>query len=122
MLDPLTTPLLVYALGDLGLTLISDACKDHLKDKLKSLFGWLGKLGEKDKVEPAYQDAMEQAFGSCLEMLLLNIKGFGYSNEELKQYESSLKAFIKDRDVAEELLHAVREHFGISNRYCRCPT
>ena len=60
-------------------------------------------------MELAYQDAMEQAYGSCLEMLLLNIKGFGYTNEELKQYESSLKAFIEDDAVAEELLSAIRE-------------
>ncbi len=42
-------------------------------------------------------------------MLLLNIKGCGYGNEELKQYESSLAAFIKDGEVAEELLSSVRE-------------
>ncbi len=46
--------------------------------KLAAFFGWLEKLGERDKVELAYQDAMEQAYGACLEMLLLNIKGFGY--------------------------------------------
>ncbi len=109
MLDPVMTPLLVLVLGNLARELIADACKDYLKDKLKSFFGWMAKLGERDTVELAYQDAMEQAYGACLEMLLLNIKGFGYSNEELKQYESSLKAFIKDEAVAEELLNAVRE-------------
>ncbi len=61
MLDPITTPLLIYVLGNLAHELISDACKDHLKDELKSFFGWLGTLGQKDKVELAYQDAMEQA-------------------------------------------------------------
>ena len=107
-MDPITTPLLVLVLGNLARELITDACKDYLKDKLKLFFGWLEKLGERDKVELAYQDAMEQAFGACLEMLLLNIKGFGYSNEELKQYQSSLEAFIKDDEVAEELLNFVR--------------
>ena len=42
-------------------------------------------------------------------MLLLNIKGLGYSDGELKQYGSSLQAFIKDKRVAEELLESVRE-------------
>ena len=80
-MDPLVTPLLVLVLGNVARELIADACKDYLKDKLKSFFGWLGKLGERDKVELAYQDAMEQAYGACLEMLLLNIKGFGYSDQ-----------------------------------------
>jgi len=108
-MDPITTPLLVLVLGNLARELIADACKDYLKDKLKSVFGWLEKLGQRDKVELAYQDAMEQAYGACLEMLLLNIKGYGYSDEELKQYGSSLKAFVKDKRVADELLEAVRE-------------
>lgn len=54
-MDPFVTPLLVYVLGNLARELITDACKDHLKDKLKSLFGWLGQLGERDKVELTYQ-------------------------------------------------------------------
>lgn len=108
-MDPLTTPLLVLVLGNLAKDLITDACKDHLKDKLKSIFGWLETLGEKDKVEPAYIDAMEQAFGACLEMLLQNIKAQGYSDEELKQYQDSIKSFIKDKEVADELLKSVRE-------------
>ena len=108
-MDPIATPLLFFILGNLARELIADACKDYLKDKLKSVFGWLEKLGERDKVELAYQDAMEQAYGACLEMLLLNIKSFGYTEEELKQYRSSIEAFIKDNKVAEELLNAVRE-------------
>jgi len=109
MLDPVTTPLLFLVLGKLAQELITDACKDHLKGQFKRLFGWLGKLGEKDKVELAYQDAMEQAYASCLEMLLLNIKGLGYTDEELKHYGSSLEAFIKDEIVAKELVDFVRE-------------
>jgi hypothetical protein len=108
-MEPLATSLLVLVLGNLARELIADACKDYLKDKLKSVFGWLEKLGERDKVELAYQDAMEQAYSACLEMLLQNIKGFGYSDEELKQYQSSIKAFIRDDEVAEELLNSVRE-------------
>src|SRR6185436_8959385 len=84
-------------------------CKDYLSDKLKGLFGWLETLGERDKVEVAYLDVMQQAFSACLEMLLLNIKSFGYSDEELKQYRVSIEKFIKDKQVAEELLNAVRE-------------
>ena len=64
-MDPLVTPLLVYVLGNLARELITDACKDHLKDKLKAFFGCLENLGERDKVELAHQDAMEQANGSC---------------------------------------------------------
>src|SRR5215204_1006636 len=108
-MDPLVTPLLIVVLGNLAHELIADACKDYLKDKLKSLFEWLGKLGEGDKVELAYRDAMEQAFAACLEMLLSNIKGYGYSDEELKEYQPSIKLFIKDKRVAEELLNAIRE-------------
>jgi energy-coupling factor transporter ATP-binding protein EcfA2 len=108
-MDPLLTPLLMVVLGNLAHDLITDACKDYLKDKLKSVFGWLEKLGEGDKVEHAYRDAMEQAFGACLEMLLSNIKSYGYSDEELKEYRPSLKSFIKDKAVAEELLNAIRE-------------
>ncbi len=108
-MDPLLTPLLMVVLGNLAHDLITDACKDYLKDKLKSVFGWLEKLGEGDKVEHAYRDAMEQAFGACLEMLLSNIKSNGYSDEELKEYRPSLKSFIKDKVVAEELLNAIRE-------------
>ncbi len=115
MLDPVTTPLVLLALGNLASQLIIDACKDHLKDKLRGLFGRLEKIDKKDnldqkgRVEQAYQDAMEQAYCFCLEMLLLNVKGSGYTNQELKQYQSSLEAFIKDKDVAEELLNAVRD-------------
>lgn len=109
MLDPVTTPLLVLVLGNLAHEIIAGACKDHLKDKVKSVFGWLESLGQKDKVEPVYRDAMEQAYGSCLEMLLLNIKGFGYTDEELKQYGDSLRAFIRDGEVAEELVRFLRE-------------
>ena len=60
-MDYITTPLLVLVLGNLAQELIRDVCKDYLKDKLKSVFGWLDKLGEQDKVELAYQDAMERA-------------------------------------------------------------
>ena len=108
-MDPTITPLLFSVLGYLGLELVRETCKDYLKDKLKSVFGWLETVGERDNVELAYQDVMEQAHGACLEMLLLNIKGFGYSDEELKQYRSSIEAFIKDDKVAEELLNAVHE-------------
>ncbi len=64
-MDPVVTPLLVLVLGNLARELITDASKDYLKDKLKSFFGWLENLGERDKVQLAYQDAMEQADGSC---------------------------------------------------------
>lgn len=108
-MDPILTPLLIVVLGNLAHELIAEACKDYLKDKLKSVFGWLEKLGERDKVELAYRDAMEQAYSACLEMLLLNIKSSGYTDEELREYRSSIRAFIKDREVADELLNAVRE-------------
>jgi hypothetical protein len=65
MLNPLSTPLLVAVLGNLAHEVIADVCKDHLTDKLNSFLGWLEKLGQRDKVELAYQDAMEQATGVC---------------------------------------------------------
>lgn len=108
-MDPIITPLLLVVLGNVAHELITEACKDYLKDKLKSVFGWLEKLGEGDKVEHAYRDAMEQAFAACLEMLLSSIKSHGYTEEELKEYQPSIKLFIKDKKVAEELLNAIRE-------------
>ncbi len=48
-MDPLMTPLLVGVLGNLARELIMDASQDHLKDKLKSVFGWLETLGERDR-------------------------------------------------------------------------
>ncbi|MCH8967264.1 MAG: hypothetical protein IID43_06265, partial [Planctomycetes bacterium] len=108
-MDPFVTPLLVLVLGNLARELITETCKDYLKDKLRSFFDWVGKRGERDKIELAYQDAMEQAYAACLEMLLLNIRAQGYADDELKLYASSLKSFIKDKKVAEELLNAIRE-------------
>jgi energy-coupling factor transporter ATP-binding protein EcfA2 len=108
-MDPVITPLLTLALGKIAQDIIKGACEDYLKDKLKSFFGWLAKFGGRDKLELAYQDAMEKAYSTCLEMLLQNIKGQGYSDEEIKEFTPSLKAFIKDKEVAGELLRAVRE-------------
>ena len=108
-MDPITTPLLILVFGNLANELIENACKDYLKDKFKLIFTWLETIGERDKVEIAYQDVMEQAYGACLEMLLLNIKGFGYSDNELKEYQFSIARFIRDKKVAEELLKSVRE-------------
>ena len=108
-MDPIVTPLLAMVLGNLARELITEACKDYLKEKLKSLFGWLGKLGERDKVELAYLDLAEQAYSVCLETLLQNIKGSGFTDKELKEYGDSLKKFIKDKRVAEHLMNAVRE-------------
>ncbi len=108
-MEPISTALLVTVLGNVAIELIRETCKDYLKDKLKSVFGWLEKLGERDKVELAYIDVMEQAYAACLEMLLQNIKAYGYSNEELKKYQSSIEEFIKDKVVAGQLLMAVQE-------------
>ena len=77
MLDPIITPLLLAVLGKAAQELITEACKEHLKDKLKALFGRLEKVGERDKLEPIYQDVMEQAYGTCLELLLANIASHG---------------------------------------------
>ena len=108
-MDPIITPLLFSVFGKVAIDLVEDASKDYLKDKLKSVFGWLETIDERDKVELAYQDVMVQAYGACLEMLLINIKGFGYSDEELKEYKPSLERFVKDEEVADELLRAIRE-------------
>lgn len=45
-MDPVVTPLLVFVLGNLARDLIADTCKDYLKDKLKSVFGWPEGFGE----------------------------------------------------------------------------
>lgn len=42
-MDPFVTPLLVLVLGNLARELITDTCKDYLKDKLRSFFDWVGK-------------------------------------------------------------------------------
>ncbi len=108
MLDPITTPLLLLVLGKLGEELLTDACKDFLKDKLKTLFGWFGKLGGRSDLELAYEAALKDAFTVCLEMLLKNIAACGYANEELKPFADSLKKFIRDPGVAATLLEAVK--------------
>lgn len=109
MIDSITTPLLFLVLGKVADELITDACKGYLQDKLKSLFQWLETLGERNKIEIAYQAAMDKAYKECIEMLLLNIMSFGYSEDELKQYQHSIKLFIKNKRVAEELFCSIRE-------------
>ena len=108
MLDPVTTPLLILVLGKIGEEVMAAACKDFLKEKLKPLFGWLGKFGRKSDLELAYEAALQDAYTICLEMLLKNIAACGYTNEELKPYADSLRTFVKDDGVAAELLEAIR--------------
>ncbi|MEM8642250.1 MAG: HEAT repeat domain-containing protein [Cyanobacteria bacterium P01_G01_bin.54] len=108
-MDLVLTPLVFTALGAVAKSLIEDTCQDYLKTKLLDRFTWLEQLGQRDIVERSYQDAMEQAYGACLEMLLTNIKGCGYSDAELKEYDNSLKKFISDERVAAELWAAVQE-------------
>ena len=85
-MDPITTSVVFLALGKVCEELITEACKDHVKDKLKSLLGRVEKPAERARVEEAYQQAMKQAYIACLEMLLKNIQASGYDNEELKEY------------------------------------
>lgn len=108
MLDPVTTPLLLLVLGRLGEELLTEVCKDFLKGRLKSLFGWLGTVGRRSDLELAYQAALQDALTVCLEMLLKNISACGYSNEELKPFADSLRTFARDQGVANELLEALR--------------
>lgn len=108
MLDPITTPLLLYVLGRIGEELIADACKDYLKDRLKDLFGWLAGFGRKDDLTRAYEIALQDAMTACLELLLKNLEAHGYSKDELKTLESQLKALIRDPALADELLEAIR--------------
>ena len=109
MLDPVTTPLLPLVLGKLGEELLTEACKDFLKGRLHSLFGWLGTVGRRNDLELAYQAALQDAYTVCLEMLLTNITACGYSKEELKPFADSLKMFAARNDVvADELLEALR--------------
>ena len=110
MLDPLTTPLLVLVLGRLAQELITDACKDHLKGKLKRLFGWVEKSGRKDELQLAYEDAMQDAYAVCLEKLLSGLELMEFSKTELAQYEQSLKSFVRDVDVAPHASEYLREN------------
>lgn len=64
-MDPIATPLLISVLGILARELLTDACKDHLKDKLKGLFSKAEKLGSKDNLQLAYEGAMQQAYKTC---------------------------------------------------------
>jgi hypothetical protein len=102
-MDPITTTLLLFVLGNLAQEIITDACKDYLKDKLKGLFSKAEKWGSKDDLQLAYEGAMQQAFETCCEVLLRNIETFGVKRSELPQYRESLEAFIKDPEVAAEL-------------------
>ncbi|NQU23662.1 MAG: NACHT domain-containing protein, partial [Candidatus Nealsonbacteria bacterium] len=109
MLDPLTTPLLLLVLGKLGHDVIGGACQDYLKDKLKGLFSKASKLGAKDDLQLAYEDAMQQAYETSCEVLLRNIETFGVKRSELPHYRESLEAFIRDRDVAAELYRSIED-------------
>ncbi len=108
-MDPVATPLLLGLLGGLAGELITETCRDYLKDQLKSLFfGKLEELDDQNRLQQAYQDAMELALGQSVETLLQSIKAFGYSDQELKAFQPSIEAFIKDRELADELLAAIR--------------
>lgn len=109
MLDPITTPLLWLVLGKIGEELLTDACKDFLKDKLSDLFGYLSGVGSRSDLQAAYEAALQDALTVSLEMLLKNIAACGYSNEELKPFADSIRKLARDHDVAEELLAAIKQ-------------
>ena len=108
-MDPIATPLLILVLGNLAHELITGACKDYLKDKLKSLFSKAASLGSKDDLELAYEGAMQQAFETCCEVFLRNIETFGAKRSDLPHYRESLEAFIKDTEVAAELFRSIQD-------------
>ncbi len=108
-MDPTMFPELIFVLGSGASVLIREASNEFLKDKIKLVLRNLKKHTEHDRIKNAYQKAMEQAFAICLEILLTNIREFGYQDIELKQYHASIKAFVKDKIVAEELLKSVHD-------------
>ena len=109
MIDPVTTATLWVLWGRLAERLIAEACKDHLKGKLGKLFSWLEGHGKKDELQAAYEEALKDAYGVCLDKLLSGLKLMGHTNQDLRQYEESLKAFIRDGEVAGEMLEAVKD-------------
>jgi hypothetical protein len=109
MVEPVTTSLTLLVLGKLAEDLILDACKDHVKGKLKGLLSRLeGEGSTADELQAAFEDALKGAYTACLETLLSNIRNCGYSDDELSRYRESLHAFIRDEDVAGELLEAFK--------------
>lgn len=108
-MDPITTSVVFLALGKVSGELITEACRDHVKDRLKSLLNRVEKPAERVKIEEAYQQAMKQAYIACLEMIIKNIQAAGYDDDELKEYAHSLRAFIQDKEVAEQLLGTLQD-------------
>jgi hypothetical protein len=110
MVEPVTTSLTLLVLGKLAEDLILDACKDHVKGKVAALLtGLEGGGNTGDELQVAYEDALKSAYTACLETLLSSIRSCGYSDDELRLYRDSLKDFIRDEDVAKELLEAVKD-------------
>lgn len=108
MVDPVTTATLWVIWGQALQPIIADACKDHLKGKLGKLFSSIEDGQKKDELQAAYETALAEAYTVSLESLLNVLKAMGYSDDELREYEDSLKAFIEDDAVADELLAAIK--------------
>lgn len=108
-MDPIATPLLIYALGNLAHTVFKGACEDFLKDKLKGLFSKAEKLGGKDDLQLAYETALQQGLETFCEIFLRNIETFAGKRAELMHYRESLELFIKDPGVAAELFRSVED-------------
>ena len=110
-MEPITT-IVLGILGAQAQQLLTDAAKDHAKDYVKRLFtkGEQIVLGnqEKDALEDAYQNALTHANTRIVESLG-NVLQLMVSQDELKGYADSIKAFLKNDEVAEHLLETVRD-------------
>lgn len=100
MLDSLNTPLLLVALGKVVGPLLKEAAEDHVKKFFGKALDKIASMGKK----PEINKAVERVLALWLEILLLNIKGLGYDDDELKQFVSTIKKLARDEQLGPELV------------------
>ncbi len=108
MIDPVTTATLWVFWGKLAEPLIAEACEKHLHGKLGEFFTWIGSHPKRDELQRAYEEALKDAFGVSVDKLLSGLKLMGLNDQQLHEYEQSLKHFLNNDCVAEELLATVK--------------
>ena len=108
MPDPITlavSALLVRELQDL----VANSSRDYLKNNLATLYKGLEQAGRKDEFEAACTKALEEAYAACVDLLVANLKAWGCSDGDLREYRESLQTFVKDEKVAAELFQCVQD-------------
>lgn len=106
-MDPVFTPLLLL-LGFAG-SAFTDGIKDFLKDAVKEQLNAITEPNKRASIERAYVKAMETALVRTLDAVLQNLRGLGYTDDELKALKGDIEAFARDPEVARLLLREITE-------------